>query len=49
MTVCVTGLGHAPGVPADEVLKGVFEMVAVDGKGRPVAIDAAYLPKEMFS
>ncbi|WP_024539091.1 acyl-CoA thioesterase [Comamonas badia] len=35
MTVCVTGLSESPGTPPEEVLKGVFEMVAVDGKGRP--------------
>lgn len=43
MTVCVTGLARAPGVPLEEVLKGVFEMVAVDGHGRPVAVERAYL------
>jgi acyl-CoA hydrolase len=46
MTVCVTGLADVPGVPAEEVLKGVFEMVAVDAAGRPAAIDRAYLDKE---
>ena len=43
MTVCVTGLAELPGQPAEEVLKGVFEMVAVDAAGRPVAIDRSYL------
>jgi len=33
-------------VPPEEALKGVFEMVAVDGKGRPAAIDRSYLDKE---
>ena len=46
MTVCVTGLADVPGVPAEEVLKGVFEMVAVDAAGRPAAIDRAYLNEE---
>ncbi|SDZ15086.1 Acyl-CoA hydrolase [Variovorax sp. YR266] len=46
MTVCVTGLADVPGVPAEEVLKGVFEMVAVDAAGRPAAIDRSYLDKE---
>jgi acyl-CoA thioesterase YciA len=46
MTVCVTGVAHAPGVPPEDVLKGVFEMVAVDAAGRPVPIARAYLDKE---
>jgi len=46
MTVCVTGLAEAPGIPAEEVLKGVFEMVAIDVNGRPAAIDRSYLDKE---
>lgn len=46
MTVCVTGLSETPGTPPEEVLKGVFEMVAVDGAGRPAAIDRSYLNKE---
>lgn len=46
MTVCVAGTAQAPGVPAEDVLKGVFEMVAVDAKGRPLAIDCSYLKKE---
>lgn len=46
MTVCVTGLAVPPGLPAEEVLKGVFEMVAVDAAGRPTAIDRAILDKE---
>lgn len=49
MTVCVTGIASAPGVPADEVLKGVFEMVAIDAAGRPAAIDRAYLNKETIA
>lgn len=46
MTVCVTGLAEAPGAPAEEVLKGVFEMVATDVHGRPAPIDRSYLDKE---
>ncbi|MES2612282.1 MAG: hotdog domain-containing protein [Pseudomonadota bacterium] len=46
MTVCVTGLADRPGVPTEEVLKGVFEMVAVDSAGRPAAIDHPYLKQE---
>jgi acyl-CoA thioesterase YciA len=46
MTVCTTGIADAPGAPADEVLKGVFEMVAVDTAGRPTSIDRPYLDKE---
>jgi len=46
MTVCVTGLADQPGVPAEEVFKGVYEMVAVDAAGRPTCIDRSYLDKE---
>ena len=46
MTVCVTGLSEVPGVATEEVLKGVFEMVAVDTKGRPTPIDRSYIDKE---
>ncbi|WP_284406430.1 hotdog domain-containing protein [Acidovorax sp. SUPP3434] len=46
MTVCVTGIADKPGIPAEEVLKGVFEMVAVDASGRPAPIDRSYLDKE---
>ncbi|MDQ0012957.1 acyl-CoA hydrolase [Variovorax boronicumulans] len=46
MTVCVTGIADLPGVPAEEVLKGVFEMVAVDAAGRPTGLDRSYLNKE---
>ena len=46
MTVCVSGIADKPGIPAEEVLKGVFEMVAVDAAGRPAAIDRAYLNEE---
>ncbi len=47
MTVCVSGLTETPGVASEEVLKGVFEMVAVDSSGRPTAIDRSYLDKEI--
>lgn len=46
VTVCVTGLADRPGIPAEEVLQGVFEMVAIDATGRPTAIDRSYLDKE---
>ncbi len=46
MSVCVNGLTEAPGAPVEQVLQGVFEMVAVDAQGRPAAIDAAYINKE---
>ena len=46
MTVCVTALADQPGIAAEEVLKGVFEMVAVNAKGRPVTIAAAYRQPE---
>lgn len=46
MTVCVSGLADAPGIPTEEVLKGAFEMVAIDAAGRPAAIDRSYLDKE---
>lgn len=46
MTVCVAGLAETPGLPPEEVLKGVFEMVAVDAAGRPVAINRSHLDKE---
>lgn len=46
MTVCVTGLADLPGIPAEKVLEGVFEMVAVDTAGRPALIDHSYLNPE---
>ena len=46
MTVCVTGLAGLPGTPPEEILKGLFEMVAVDAKGRPIPLDCAYLNQE---
>lgn len=46
LTVCVTGLAATLGSPQDEVLKGIFEMVAVDGKGHPTPITNAYLNQE---
>lgn len=46
MTVCVTALADAPALPLEEVIKGVFEMVAVDPSGRPVAIDCSYIQQE---
>lgn len=50
MTVCVKGMAHALGAAPEEVLTGVFEMVAVDATGRPVSIhtsfDRSYLNQE---
>ena len=46
LTVCVTGLAATLGSPPEEVLKGIFEMVAVDGKGSPAAITNAYANQE---
>lgn len=46
MTVCVSGLADAPGVPCEQALKGVFEMVAVDGQGRPAAVASRYVQQE---
>jgi len=46
MTVCVTGLADQPAIAPEEVLKGVFEMVAVDAAGRPVAIECSYRNQE---
>ena len=46
MTVCVTGVADMLGIPTEEVLRGVFEMVAVDAAGRPAPIDRSYLDKE---
>lgn len=46
MTVCVRGQAEAPGAPRDEVLQGVFEMVAVDGHGRPSALDSTHTHQE---
>ena len=49
MTVCVSGHTEAPAAPLEEALKGVFEMVAVDGKGRPAAIESNYMKQEFRS
>lgn len=46
LTVCVTGLAATLGSPPEEVLKGIFEMVAVDGKGRPTPITHTYQNQE---
>ncbi len=47
MTVCVHGVIDQPGVGEELALKGVFEMVAVDGKGRPKAMAVSYINKEI--
>lgn len=39
MSVQVTGLAEKAGSPAEEVLGGSFEMVAIDAEGRPSPID----------
>lgn len=49
MTVCVSGHTLVLALPCEEALKGVFEMVAIDGKGRPVAIESSYLEQEFRS
>lgn len=46
MTVCVRGLAVMPGMPHEEVIRAVFEMVAVDASGRPVSIDRSYVNQE---
>lgn len=46
MTVCIHGLAVRPHMPGEAVLKGVFEMVAVDATGRPVAIHPSHLNQE---
>ncbi len=46
MTVCVTGSAVLPGTPPEVVLQGLFDMVAVDAKGRPIPLDCAYLNQE---
>lgn len=42
MTVCVTALADAPGLALEAAIQGVFEMVAIDASGLPVAIDCSY-------
>ncbi|WP_028606107.1 acyl-CoA thioesterase [Ottowia thiooxydans] len=49
MTVCVSGHTEAPAAPPEEALKGVFEMVAVDGNGRPAVIESRYMKQESRS
>lgn len=39
MSVQVTGLAEKAGSPAEKVLGGSFEMVAIDAEGRPSPID----------
>lgn len=46
MTVCVNGTAMQWGVPGKDVLKGVFQMVAVDSQGKPAAVDGCYLNPE---
>jgi len=47
MTVCVSGTAQALGDEVRLVLKGLFEMVAVDGHGRPRPVANAYMNKEI--
>lgn len=44
LTVCVTGAAEPPDGEPRPSLKGLFEMVAVDGRGRPARMRNAYLP-----
>ena len=46
MTVCVSAVAQLPRIAPEEALKAVFEMVAVDAAGRPVAIYSNDLDKE---
>ena len=46
MTVCVHGLTVMPQMPHEQVIKAIFEMVAVDASGRPVSIDRSYVNQE---
>ncbi|MDD2547490.1 MAG: acyl-CoA thioesterase [Burkholderiaceae bacterium] len=46
MAVCVAGLANAPGAARKDVLKGVFDMGAVDGRGRPTAMEHRDLNQE---
>ncbi len=42
MTVCVQGTAECLGAQRAIVLKGLFDMVAVDAKGRPRPVPATY-------
>lgn len=42
MTVCVQGRAACLGEPPAIVLKGLFDMVAVDAQGRPRPVSATY-------
>ncbi|SFD93123.1 Thioesterase superfamily protein [Paracidovorax konjaci] len=46
LTVCVSGTARRLGAPCKDVLKGVFQMVAVDSQGRPAAVDCRYMNPE---
>ncbi|MDD0840543.1 hotdog domain-containing protein [Curvibacter sp. HBC61] len=46
MTVCVSAQADAPGQAPAPALQGFFEMVAVDGCGRPLALDRFDIPQE---
>lgn len=46
MTVCVRGMISRPGMAEEPALKGEFEMVAVDDKGRPQTIQKRCINQE---
>ena len=46
MSVAVTGWAQAPDFGTQEVLQGVFEMVAIDAGGQPVALHHQGIHKE---
>jgi len=46
LTVCVRGVADVPAAGLEDVLQGVFEMVAVDAHGRPTPIDLASVPAQ---
>ncbi|MEZ7827804.1 MAG: acyl-CoA thioesterase [Brachymonas denitrificans] len=46
LTVCVHGVISRPALAEELALKGVFEMVAVDGKGRPQPMATRYINQE---
>ena len=49
MTVCVHGVAEEPGIPPEQALRGIFEMVAVDAKGLPRAIEGGYVRPQASS
>ena len=49
MTVCVSAVAQLPRIAPEEVLKAVFEMVAVDAAGHPTAIHTNDQDKESIA